>query len=116
MKELTQTEKTGAPGYSVATVLVAGKAENVFATALKTVQSNPKLRLTKQDAAKGTLEFADGDKVVGLEVSQVDEKIVHLLIASTAAPGEPDETSTVAGAALRICRDAGAECSLASGK
>jgi len=115
VRELTQSEKTGAPGYSVATVLVAGDAGKVFATALRTVQSNPKVRLTKQDAEKRTLEFADGSQVVGLSVSQVDETIVHLLIASTATAGAPDETSAVAGAALRICRDVGAECSLAKG-
>ena len=116
VRELTQSEKTGAPGYSVATVLIAGAADKVFATALKTVQSNPKLRLTKQDPAKGTLEFADGAQVVGLEISQVDEKTVHLLIASVATPGKPDETSAVAQAALRICREMGGDCSLAKGE
>jgi hypothetical protein len=115
VKEMTQSEKTGGPGYSVATVLIAGAADKVFATAVRTVQANPKLRLTKQDAGKGSLEFADGKQVVGLAVSQVDEKTVHLLIASTATPGAPDETSAVAQAALRICRDAGTECSLAKG-
>lgn len=115
VKEMTQSEKTDGPGYSVATVLVAGEAEKVWATALKTIQSSPKLRLTKQDPAKLTLEFADGKQVVGLEVSQVDEKIVHLLIASVAAPGKPDETSVVASAALRVCKEAGGECSLAKG-
>lgn len=115
VREMTQSEKTGAPGYSVATVLIAGDAGKVYGIALKTVQSNAKLRLTKQDAEKRALEFADGAQVVGLQISQVDEKTVHLLIASTATPGLPDETSAVAGAALRICREAGGECSLVKG-
>jgi hypothetical protein len=112
VKEMTQSEKTDGPGYSVATVLVAGQADKVYAKALDSVRSNPKLRLTKQTPEKLSLEFADGKQVVGLEISQVDEKTVHLLVASVATPGKPDETSAVASAALRICKDAGAECSL----
>jgi len=113
VKELTQSEKTDGPGYSVATVLVPGELEKVYATALRTVQSSQRLRLTKQVPEKHTLEFADGKRIVGLELAQVDEKIVHILIASVAMPGKPDETSIVASAALRICKEMGAECSLA---
>ena len=113
IKEMTQSEKTDGPGYSVATVLVTGDAKNVYAKALDSVRSSPKLKLTKESPEKLTLEFTDGKQVVGLEVSQVDEKLVHLLIASVATPGKADETSVVAAAALRICKEAGAECSLA---
>lgn len=113
VREMTQSEKTDAPGYSVATVLVAGEAAKVYATALKMVQANPKLRVTKQSAEKLTLEFAEGQQVVGLTVSQVDAKLVLLLIASVATPGKPDETSVVASAALRICKEMGGDCSLA---
>lgn len=116
VRELTQSEKTDGPGYSVATVLVAGDLEKVYATALRTIQSSQKVRLTKQVPEKHTLEFADGKQVVGLELAQVDEKLVHILIASVATPGKPDETSAVASAALRICKELGAECSLAGGK
>lgn len=115
VKELTQSEKTGGAGYSVATVLVAGEAGKVYAKALDVVRSNPKLRLTRQSPEKLKLEFAEGKQVVGLEVSQVDEKLVHLLIASVASPEKPDETSVVAAAALRICQEAGGDCSLAKG-
>lgn len=113
VREMSQSEKTDGPGYSVATVLVAGEVEKVYATALKTVQSSPRLRLTKQVPEKHTLEFADGTQIVGLEVSQVDEKVVHLLIASVTTPGRPDETSIAAAAALRICKEMGGNCSLA---
>lgn len=113
VKELTQSEKTGAPGYSIATVLVKGQGEKVYQAALKAIQSNQRLRLTKSDSAKLTLEFADGQQVVGMQVTQVGEDITQILIASTTTPGKPDETSVVAAAALRICRDTGTECSLA---
>lgn len=116
VRELTQSEKTDGPGYSVATVLVVGEVEKVWATALKTVQSNARLRITKQAPEGHTLEFADGKQVVGLVLTQVDEKVVQVLIASVATPGKPDEASLVASAALRICREMGGDCSLAKPK
>ena len=112
VREMTQSEKTDGPGYSVATVLVAGKADGVYAKAVESVRSSAKLRLTKQTPEKLSLEFSDGKQVVGLEVSQVDENVVHLLVASVTTPGKADGTSAVVSAALRICKDAGAECSL----
>lgn len=113
VKELTQSEKTGEPGYSVATVSVKAPAEKVFAAALKTVQSNPKLRLTKSLPDSYALEFADGKKVAGLTVSQVDEEVSQILIASTTKAGEENETSLAVSATLRICKEMGVECSLA---
>ncbi|KAA0254451.1 hypothetical protein FBQ97_20705 [Acidobacteria bacterium ACD] len=113
VKELTQSEKTGEPGYSMATVLVKAPADKVFAAALRTVQSNPKLRLTKSDPGSSSLEFADGKKVAGLAVSKVDEEVSQILVASTTSPGETNETSLVVSATLRICKEMGAECSLA---
>ena len=114
VKQVTQKEQTGAPGYSVATVLLEAKAGKVFDVALKSARANEKLRVTKQVPEKGVLEFADGDRVVGVTVSQVDGKITQILIASTTKPGAPDETSLVAKAALRICKEMGVECTLAA--
>ena len=116
VREMTQSEKTDGPGYSVATVLVAGDLEKVYGVALKTVESSPRLRLTKKSPENHTLEFADGKQVVGLGLTQVDEKVVYILIASVATPGKPDETSVTASAALRICKEMGGDCSLAKAK
>ena len=112
VKQLTQSDKSDGPGYSVATVLVNGEAENVFAAALKSVGASTRVQLKKKDPAKLTLEFADGKQAVGLEVTQVGEKLVHLVIATTVTPGKPDEAAVVVDAALRICKEAGAECSV----
>ena len=114
IKEMTQSEKTGGAGYSVATVLVAGEADKVYATAVRSVQANPKLRLTRSAPEKRSLELADGERVVGIEVTQVGEGLVHLVAASTTKPGAADETSLVVAATLRICKEMGAECSVLS--
>ncbi len=112
VKEMTQTEKTGGPGYSVATVMVNGQGEKVYAAALKSVQASEKVRLTKSDPERLTLEFSDGPQVVGLQITQVGENVTNLVIASATPQGKPDETSIVVSAALRICKQMGAECSL----
>lgn len=113
VKEMTQSEPTGAPGYSVATVLVEGDAQKVYATALRSVESSTRVRVTKKVPEAGRLEFADGKQVIGIDVTQVGEKVVHVVVASAAAPGKPDETSQVVAAALRICKEMGAACSVA---
>ena len=110
IQTMTQKESTGAPGYSVATVILEGKAEKVYAAALKTAQSAPNARLTQQDPATHTLEFVAGGQVSGLRVSQVDSKKVQILIASAVSPGKPDATPAAVAATLRICKEMGAVC------
>ena len=110
IQTMTQKEKTGAPGYSAATVILEGNAEKVFATALKTAGSSPKAKLTQQDPAARTLEFTADGQVCGLRVSQVDSKKVQILIVSAAAPGKPDATPAVVEATLRVCKEMGAVC------
>jgi len=110
IQTMSQKEKTGSPGYSVAEVVLSGNAEKVYATTVKTVQSSSKGRLTQQDPATHTLEFTAEGQVFGLRVSQVDSKAVHILIATAVSPGQPDATSTVVDATLRICKEMGAVC------
>ncbi len=110
IQTMSQKESTGTPGYSVATVILEGKAENVYAAALKTAQASQKARLTYQNAAKRELEFAVDGQVAGLRVSQVDTKKVQILIASAATPGKPDAMPAVVDATLRVCKEMGAVC------
>jgi len=112
IQTMSQKEKTGAPGYSVATVILTGQADKVYAIALKSAESSPKARLTHQDPATHTLEFAVGDQIAGLRVSQVDSQKVQILIASAASPGRPDATPAAVEATLRICKEMGAACEL----
>ncbi len=110
IQTMSQKEKTGSAGYSVAEVVLSGSAENVYATALTAVQSSPKARVTQQDVKARTLEFTAEGQVFGLRVSQVDSKAVHILIATTVSPGQPDATSAVVDATLRICKEMGVAC------
>ncbi len=110
VKTMTQQEPTGSPGYSVAEVIVAGKAEKVYATALKTVQDSPGARLTREDAKNCDLEFAARGQVFGLRISQVDANVVHVLIASTVPVGKPDATADLVQAIMRLCGEMKVTC------
>ncbi len=110
IQTMTQKENTGAPGYSIATVILTGDAEKVYGTALRVTQASPNAKLTQQDPATRTLEFAVGGQVVGLRVSQVDSKKVQLLFASAVPSGKPDATPAVVEATLRICKEMGVAC------
>jgi hypothetical protein len=110
IKTMTQQEETGAAGYSVATVVLAGKPDKVFAAALKAVKDSPAVKLTQQDPSLGALEFVHEKQVIGLRISQVDSKLVQLLFASTVAPGAADAMPATVAATLRICKELGAKC------
>lgn len=112
IQSMTQKEKTGAPGYSVATVVLEGSADRVYSAAVKAAETSPRARLAQQDAPRRTLEFVVDGQVVGLKVSQVDSKKVHILIASTILPDKTDATPAAVEATLRICKEMGAACSV----
>ncbi len=110
IQTMTQKESTGTPGYSVATVVLPGSVDKVYAKALKTAQESPRVKLTHQDPKQATLEVADGKQVVGLRIARVDGKLVQVLIASTVAPGAEDPVPAAVAATLRVCKEVGVAC------
>ena len=110
VRTMSQQEATGSPGYSVAEVIVIGKAEKVYATALKTIQNSPGARLTREDAKDRDLEFAARGQVFGLRISQVDAKLVHVLIASAVPVGTPDATAELVQVIMRLCGEMKVTC------
>lgn len=110
IQTMTQKENTGAAGYSVATVVLPGAVDKVFAAALKTVQESTRVKLTHQDPKQATLEFSDGKQVLGLRIAQVDAKLVQVLIASSVPAGGADVVPAAVAATLRVCKEAGVAC------
>jgi hypothetical protein len=86
IERMTQPKTDGAPGYDVATVIIEGKADKVYATAVKAIKANPKLSITRQDSTERIIDFSDGTHAAGLRVSQVNDKVVQLLVASVNMP------------------------------
>jgi hypothetical protein len=113
IERMTQPQTGGVPGYDVATVVIEGKADKVYSTALKAIEASPKLRITRQDPQERIVDFTDGTHAAGLKVSQVNDKVVHLLVAGVVMPDHDSTTSLVLSGVMHVCKEVGATCSLA---
>ena len=113
IERMTQPQTNGVPGYDVATVVIEGKADKVYTTALNAIAriTSPQLTVTRQDPKARTIDFSDGTHAIGLKISQVNDRIVHLLVV-TAVTTEHDNTSSVVlSGVMRVCEEMGAHCS-----
>ena len=112
IEQLRQPETKGSPRYDVATVVIEGKADKVYETATRAIQAKDNLRITRQDPTRRTIDFTDGNRSAGLMISQVNDTVVHLLIASVILPDQPSETSLVLAGVIRVCQASGANCTV----
>ena len=113
VEQMSQPQTGNVPGYAVATVVIEGNADKVYATALKTIQANPKVSITQEDPASRTINVTDGTHAVGLRVSQMNDEVVYLMVAAGATPDHDRTTQVVVDAVKRVCKEAGATCSVA---
>ena len=113
IEQMTQPQTKGSPGYDVATVVIEGKADKVYDIAIKAIQKAQNLRITRQDPIQRIIDFTDGTMSAGLKISQVNDTVVHLLIASVAMPDQPSGTSLVLSGVIRVCKEMGANYSIA---
>ena len=111
IERMTQPRTGNAPGYDVATVVIEGKADKVYGKAVKTIETAPQLRITRQDPRERIIDFTDGTHSAGMKVSQVNDSVVHLLVVS-ATPDQDDTTSWVVSGVMRVCKEMGANCSV----
>lgn len=105
-------EKQG-QGYDVATVLLEADADKVYGTAVDLLKGNPNYTITHKDDPNRTVEFSDGNVLVGMKVSRFEDKISQLLIGSTVAAGKPSATPLVVDKVFQVCEKMGVHCTLA---
>ncbi len=101
------------PGYDVATVLLEARADKVYSTAVNVLRANKDWTITKKDDKSRSLEFSDGKRTAGMQVSFLDEHLSQLLIVSAVTSGKTDTTSLVLNGVLRVCKEMGVHCQLA---
>jgi len=112
IEQMTQSETKDKPGYDVATVVIEGNADKVYETAIKSIEKARNLRITRRDPILRTVEFTNGAISAGLKISQVNDTVVHLLIASVVLPDQPSGTSLVLAGVIRVCEEMGAHYSV----
>jgi hypothetical protein len=111
IERMTQPRTGDTPGYDVATVVIEGKADKVYSTAVKTIDAKSKFHITRQDPRERIIDFSDGTHSAGLKVSQVNDNVVHLLVVAV-VPDQDSTTSLVLSGVMRVCKEVGANCSV----
>lgn len=101
------------PGYDVATVLLEARAEKVYSTAINVMEANKNWTITQRNDQSRSLEFSDGMRTAGVQVSSLDEHLTQLLIVSAVTSPKTDTTSFVLNGVLRVCKEMGVHCQLA---
>ncbi len=111
IERMTQPQTNGVPGYDVATVVIEGKADNVYTIALNAIAAARGVTVTRQDPKARTIDFSDGTHAIGLKISEVSDRIVHLLVVTAVTTEHDDTSSVVLSGVMRVCEKVGAHCS-----
>jgi len=77
------------------------------------MEANKDWTITRKDDKSRSLEFSDGKRTAGVQVSSLDEQLSQLLIVSSVTSGKTDATSLVLNGVLRVCKEMGVHCQLA---
>jgi len=84
----------------------------VYSTAINVVEANKDWTITQRNDESRSLEFSDGKRTAGVQVSSLDEHLTQLLIVSAVASPKTDATSFVLNGVLRVCKEMGVHCQL----
>ncbi len=111
VRQLTSEATSGQQsGYDAATVLLEARADKVYSTAVDLLQANKDYRITRKDDGARTVEFTDGKRIAGIQISPLEDHLCQLLIVSTGTSSTAETTSLVLNAVLRVCREMGVHC------
>ncbi len=106
-------QKSSNGGYDVAIVLLEAAPTAVYDKTLKTLQTHPDVKITKNDSKNGRIEISKGQMVAGFQITALGDKLTQLVIASNvSANAEPSPTSMVVEAVLRVCEQVNVKCSV----
>jgi hypothetical protein len=111
VRQLTSETTSGQQsGYDAATVLLDAQADKVYGKAVDLLQANKDYRITRKDDRARTVEFTDGKRIAGIQISPLDDHLCQMLIVSTGTSSTAETTSLVMNAVLRVCKEAGVHC------
>jgi hypothetical protein len=106
-------QKSGNGGYDVAIVLLEAAPTAVYDKILKSLQTHPEIRITKNDKKNGRIEISKDQLVAGFQITALGDKLTQLVIASNVSEkAEPSPTSMVVEAVLRVCNEVNVKCSV----
>jgi len=95
-------------GYDAATVLLEAPADKVYNTAVRVLQANKEIRISRKDDKALSIEFVDGSIAAGMQITSFSDTVSQILVVSTSS-GKPG-TSIVLNGILRVCKEMGVSC------
>jgi hypothetical protein len=106
------TQKDG-PGYDSAAVMLEAPAKQVYATALNALRRAQAqgISITREDDTALMVQFTNGQQIAGMKISQLGDKLSHMLITSAHTGSQPNAAALVSDSVLRVCREMKVECS-----
>ncbi len=110
IQHMTQKSPTG--GYDVATVILEAVPARVHDKALKMLRAHPDVTVTKDDSAKGEIQFRKGQQVAGLQIFPLGDNATQLVVASAVSDASPSATPLVVDAVLRVCKEVNVQCTV----
>lgn len=115
IEQVTQNQSApNQPSTEVVTVIMDAPAQRVFDVALKTIQQNQNVNVVNVDQQKFALKISQGDQVATLAIKPLSDDTSQLIIVGSAAPGQSPQTTQIVDGVMRLCKELGKDCKLAS--
>ena len=111
VQQMSHKPANGA-GYDVATVVLEAKADKVYATALSSLKSHPRITVIKNNDQQRKIDFTNGQQDASLQATPLGDKLTQLVIASNLTATEPSATSLVVQGVMKVCGELKVECKL----
>lgn len=75
VEQMSQQQENNGASYDAAAVMLEAPADKVFAAVLRGLANRKDLRITKEDAGQGLVQFANGQQIAGIKVSALGDNL-----------------------------------------
>ena len=113
VEQMSQQQENNGASYDSAAVMLEAPMDKVFAAVMRGLGNRQDLKITKEDAAQGLVQFTNGQQIAGIKVSALGDNLSHLLISSAHSGQQPNAAALVSDSVLRVCKEMNVECSKA---
>jgi len=113
VEQMSQQQENNGASYDAAAVMLEAPADKVFAAVMRGLGNRKDLRITKEDAGQGLVQFTNGQQIAGIKVSSLGDNLSHLLITSAHSGQQQNAAALVSDSVLRVCKEMNVECSKA---
>ncbi len=113
VEQMSQQQENNGASYDAAAVMLEAPADKVFAAVMRGLGNRKDLRITREDAGQGLVQFTNGQQIAGIKVSSLGDNLSHLLITSAHSGQQQNAAALVSDSVLRVCTEMNVECSKA---